>query len=99
MAALRSTIGDADGDIAVEIGAGKKHFRGGAVSKMGDRGRDDIAPPGILERHANPHGDAQIASLADFAQAPELTNLQIHNIHGQIASASQEHLEAIDIFV
>jgi hypothetical protein len=69
------------------------------MGKVSDGSRYDIASPGVFDRHGDSHRNAQIASLSDFGQAAEFTDLKVHNIHGQIASTAKEHFQTIDILV
>jgi len=96
---LGSTLGDAHGDIAVEVRAGKEQFGRRAMGKVGDGGRDNVTTPGVLEGHADPHRDAKIARLADFGQTTELADFQVHHIHREISAALEQHFKSIDVFI
>ena len=97
--ALGGSVGDAYRNIAVEVGTGKQEFGRCAMGKVSDCSRNDIASPGVFDRHSDSHRDAQVARLTDLGQSAEFTDLKIDYIHGQIASAAKESFKSINIFI
>ena len=97
--AAGGAVGDANGDVTVEIGGGEAKLLRGAVSQVGDRGGDDVAAPGIFYGDGQSHGDAQIACLPGTGETAELADLDVDHVHRPVGMRPQQHVDAIHGFV
>ncbi len=99
VAALGRAVGDADGDVAVEVRRSEPALVGAAVGEVGDGGGDNVATPAIFDGEGDAEGDAHIAHLAGFGDSAELADFDVHDVHRQVALGVKEHFERVDVFV
>ena len=74
---LRRAVGDRHGAVAVEVGRREAELLRRRAREMRDGGGDDVAAPGVLDRHRDAGGDAEVAHQPRLGQAADLGDLQV----------------------
>src|SRR5690348_2168159 len=74
--ALRRSRSGAYGDVAIEVGGGKKKFRRSRLRQMRNRSGGDIAAPGIFDRQRDTQRNAQIANLPRASESTDFRDFE-----------------------
>jgi prolyl oligopeptidase len=92
---LRRPLGDRDRHVAVEVGGREQQRRRRRVREVRDRGRHDVATPGVLDRHRDAEGDADIADLPRPGEPTNLRDLEVDHVHRLIGRGAHHHVEIV----
>ena len=69
------------------------------MGQVGDGRRGDIAPPAILDGHADPQRHAQVAGLASPGEAAEFADLDVHYIGSGVGVGPEQDGNSVDRLV
>ena len=69
------------------------------MREVRDRGGDDVAAPGILDRHGNAEFDAKVAGEPRLRESAELADLQVDDVHRAIGGRANQRRYIVDDFI